>query len=209
MAQELETLSERTPVKPNKMTYEKFLECAEGMHAEWVNGEVIYTIPASRVHQNLAGFIFVILRFFVEYHGLGQVLSAPFQMKTGRELPGREPDVMFVSNERLSSLQTNHLEGPADLVVEVVSAESRERDRGAKFYEYEAGGIREYWLIDPLRRQAEFYRLSEDGIYQLVPVGADGVYRSTVLEGLWVKVSWFWDETMPPVREVVNMWKLS
>lgn len=209
MPQKLETRPETTSVKTNHMTYEEFLEYADGMHAEWVGGEIITLMPASRVHQNVADFILIILRFFVEYQRLGMVISAPFQMKSGTDLPGREPDVMFVSNENLSRLHANYLEGPADLAVEVVCTESRERDRGAKYYEYETAGVREYWLIDPLRKQAEFYQLGDDSVYHLVSVGEDEIYRSAVLNGLWLKVSWLWEDTMPPVRAVLDMWKLT
>jgi Uma2 family endonuclease len=48
---------------------------------------------------------------------------------------------------------------PADLAVEIVPTESRLRDRGQKLAEYEMGGVREYWIIDPERRQAAFYVL--------------------------------------------------
>jgi Uma2 family endonuclease len=72
-------------------------------------------------------------------------------------------------------LQNAYLEGPADLVVEITSRDSRARDRGEKFYEYEQGGGRGYWLLDYLRRQGEFYQLGLGGIYHGVPVGADGI----------------------------------
>jgi hypothetical protein len=49
-----------------------------------------------------------------------------------------------------------------------VPPESRSRDRGEKYYEYEEGGVREYWLIDPVRRKAEFYQLGADGYYPAI-----------------------------------------
>ena len=48
-------------------------------------------------------------------------------------------------------------------MVEIASPESRLRDRGEKFAEYEAGSVREYWLIDRERKEADFYRLGERG----------------------------------------------
>jgi Uma2 family endonuclease len=160
MAQETTTVPfERSLTSPPaKMTYEEFLAWAdEDTWAEWVDGEVMILMSASEEHQDLADFLTALLRLFTEAHQLGIVRSAPFQMKTGPDLPGREPDIIFVAREHLDRLKHTHLDGPADLVVEIVSPESRARDRGTKFYEYEQGGIREYWLLDPLRRQAEFY----------------------------------------------------
>ncbi len=194
---------------PGKMTYEEFLAWAdEDTWAEWVNGEVIILSPASARHQDLATFLAAVLRFFVEAHQLGRVLTAPFQMKIGPDLPGREPDILFIAREHLDRLQNTYLAGPADLVVEIISPDSRARDRGEKFYEYEQGGVREYWLLDYLRRQAEFYQRGSDGIFRLVPVGEDGIYRSAVLEGLWLKVEWLWQDPLPPLMTVLREWQL-
>lgn len=93
----------------------------------------------------------------------------------------RAPDLLFVSNASLHRLKETYLDGAADLVVEVVSPESRARDWGEKFTEYEEAGVHEYWLIDPERKQAEFYQLGANGAYQLALVGSMGVYHSQVL----------------------------
>lgn len=194
---------------PSKMTYEEFLEWADGMmRVEWVNGEVAFMSPVSYRHQYLADFLTSLFRFFVEFYRLGTVLSAPFQMKTGKDLPGREPDVMLVSNARFHQMRENYLDGPADLVVEVISQDSRARDRKQKYNEYEKGGVLEYWLIDPVRKWAEFYQLGADGRYHLMPIGDDGIYRSAVLPGLWLRVDWLWQETLPSLFDVLREWKL-
>lgn len=105
-------------------------------------------------------------------------------------------------------LRESFLDGPADLVVEVISPESRGRDRGEKFYEYEQSRVREYWLLDPLRRQAEMYGLGEDGIYRPLPVGEDGLLHSTVLEGLWLRLDWLWQDPLPKLLAVLREWGL-
>lgn len=191
------------------MTYEEFLAWAdEDTYAEWVNGEVMMLGPALFLHQDVGIFLTTLLRHFVETHRLGVVLPAPFQMKTGPDLPGRDPDIIFIAREHLDRLKNVFLDGPADLVVEIISPDSRARDRGDKFYEYEQGGVREYWLIDPLRKQAEFYQLGADGIYRLIPASDDGIYRSAVLNGLWLKVDWLWQQPLPPLLEVLREWGL-
>ena len=190
-----------------RMTYEAFLESDEGAWAEWVDGEVVYMSPPSSRHQSLARFLTALLQVFAETHDLGTVLPAPFQMKTGPNLPGREPDVLFVATEHLERLKENRLDGPADLAVEIISPESRVRDRGEKFYEYEGGGVREYWLIDPVRKQAEFYVLGTDGVYRAALVDK-GVFESVVLEGLRLEETWLWQEPLPPLLSVLKIWGL-
>lgn len=194
----------RTPPR-RPLTYEEFLEWAdEDTRAEWVDHEVIVMSPASNKHQDVAGFFESLLRIFAEERGLGVVRSAPFQMKLEH---GREPDVLFLADEHRDRLRETYLDGPADLVVEIVSPGSGPRDRGEKFYEYEAGGVREYWLVDPIREQIEVYRL-EEGRYRLVQPEEEDVYRSEVVSGFWLRASWLWQEPLPKVLDVLKKWEL-
>jgi Uma2 family endonuclease len=198
--QQISDVVKREPPKA-KMTYEEFLNwCDEDTLAEWVDGEIIMVLPASVHHQRLADFLVKCLGIYVEQRDLGVVLSAPFQMKLEH---GREPDLLFIAKEHLDRLRDNYLDGPADLVVEIVSPESAARDRGEKFYEYEAGGVGEYWLIDPLRQRAEFYQL-EEGRYTLVQPDAGGVYHSAVVRGFWLRVTWLWQDPLPPTLDVLR-----
>lgn len=190
-----------------KVTFEEFLQWAdEDVRAEWVDGEVVVLAPASSWHQDLCDFITALLRHYAEAKGGGFVRSAPFLMRTGPNLPAREPDVVFVSRERDEVIKENYLDGAADLVVEVVGPDSRSVDRGDKFSEYEAGGVREYWVIDPQRKRAEFYRLNEEGFLEPVAVAEDRIYRSRVMDGMWVRVDWFWQEPLPPLLSVLKEW---
>lgn len=150
----------------------------------------------------MADFLTKVLGTFVETRDLGMVISAPFLMKTGPELPGREPDLLFIAEDHLERLKDTYLDGSADLVVEITSPESGERDRGKKFYEYEAGGVQEYWLIDPDREQAEFYRM-EEGRYRLIYPDVQGNYRSEVLPNFCLQVGWLWQDPPPPLLDIL------
>lgn len=160
--------------------------------------------PASYRHQVVADFLLTVLNVYVEQRGLGRVLSAPFQMKTGPDLSGCEPDVLFIAQENLDRLKNTYLDGPADLVVEVVSPESRLRDRGEKLAEYEMGGVREYWIIDPAEQRVDFYVLAAGGRYERQRADAQGVYHSQVVEGFWLKEGWLWQEPLPKVLSVLH-----
>ena len=192
-----------------RMTFEEFLEwCDEKTFAEWVDGEVILMSPVSLAHQDLAAFLAALLRLFVEANNRGLVLTAPFLMKLAVRPSGREPDVMFIARERLGNLKNVYLDGPADLAIEVISPESRPRDRKDKYYEYQQAGVREYWWFDPIRQEVQFYRLNDEGLYTVVPVGEDGIFRSAVLEGLWLKVDWLWQEPLPQLMYILKEWGL-
>ncbi|MSP13134.1 MAG: Uma2 family endonuclease [Chloroflexi bacterium] len=184
-----------------KITYEQFLAWAdEDTLAEWVDGEIIMTSPASLRHQEISLFLASLLRSYIETLQLGKVLSAPFQMRLSHS--GREPDLIFIRQDHLDRLKATYLDGPADLVVEIISPESAGRDRGAKFFEYEEAGTPEYWLIDPVREQAEFYQLDDQGRYSLVLQGRTGTYHSRELSGFWLAAEWLWQDPLPPAEEI-------
>lgn len=183
------------------LSFEEFLAAAdEDVGAEWVDGEVVLMTPASDVHQDLVRFFLSLLSLFIESRELGWVRSAPFAMYLPVRPQSREPDLLFVRRERMNLIENGYLNGPADMVIEIVSPESVKRDRGEKFVEYEAAGIEEYWLIDPLRRLAEFYRLAEDGRYRMEPL-LDGVFTSRTVEGFQLRVDWLWRRPLPKVLE--------
>jgi Uma2 family endonuclease len=189
------------------ISFEEFIARPDDdAHIEWVDGRMVPMPAVGVLHGDVADFLQMLLRHWVESRKLGVVFSEPVLMKLGGDLPARSPDVMFLSNANLSRQKMTYIDGPADLVVEVISPGSGGRDRGEKFFEYEQGGVGEYWVIDADRKQAEFYQRGEDGIYHLVPPAPDEIYRSSVLAGLWLQVNWLWKR--PPVMDVLRAWKL-
>jgi Uma2 family endonuclease len=187
-----------TAEQPLSMTYEEFLDwCDEDTLAEWVDGQVIMTSPASEPHQSIADFFLTILNLYVHRRKLGRVISAPFQMRLNATRSGREPDLIFIARENLGKLKHTYLDGPADLAIEVVSPESKLRDRGAKLAEYEMAGVREYWILDPDERRTDYYTLAADGRYERKRADAQGVYRSEVIVGFWFKEDWLWQDPPP------------
>ena len=202
-----------TPFRPaplaGPVSYERFLEWdGENQHVEWVNGEVIPMPPVFDAHNDLTSFLCPLLRIFEEQTKLGVLRTDPFQMKTGPDLPGRAPDLMFILNHRLPRLKSTYLDGPADLVIEVVSPGNRGVDRGDKYAEYEQGGVPEYWLLDPERRTHEFYQLGRDDLYHPATVPENGTYRSQAVPGLWLRPAWLWQQPRPPVLSIAREWGL-
>ena len=189
---------DRKAPPPGRVTWEEFLAWADdSTRAEWVDGEIIVTSPSNVEHLRIIGFLFEILRRFVRDRDLGEVFSTELLMRLELRASGRVPDLLFITKEHAERVRTTHLDGPADLVVEVVSPESDARDHGDKLVEYEAAGIPEYWLIDPLRQQAFFYQLGEDKRYRLGLIDGDGYYRSTVLADFRLRVTWLWQQPQP------------
>ena len=196
-----------TGVERLQMSYEEYKHWEhEGGLTEWIDGEVHIHMPPTIIHQRMVVFLLFLLQGFVRLHRLGELFAAPITM---RALPGgnaREPDLFFLATEHFGQLDEAELNGPADLAIEIISTDSVTRDRDDKFYEYQAGGVREYWIIDPRpkRKRADFYVLDQNGVYQPVPI-ADGVYHSTVLPHFWLEVDWLWAEEPNPLAALAEV----
>jgi Uma2 family endonuclease len=202
-----------------RMTYEEFLDWADdNVHAEWVDGVIEFThlsidpdtleltISVSRTHTKIGKFLIKALESWTEESQAGELQYAPYQMKTGADLPGREPDLFFIATEHLDRLRERYLDGPADVVFEIVSAESVTRDRIWKLAEYETGGVAEYWIIDPLKQEVLLYNLAADGRYARVEPDSDGSLHSRIMSGVWFDPNWFWLPKLPSTAAILRQW---
>lgn len=183
------------------VTKEEYLEiCDEDLKAELIGGVLVVSTPASIRHEQLQGFLLTLLRTYVDAHRLGLVLGSRTPMRLGEDY--FEPDILFVTQERLDRVGEVFLEGPADLVIEIVSPDSRALDRVIKRRAYEKHGVQEYWLIDPERESATFYRL-EGKEYKEIPTEG-GIYRSQAIPGFWLEVDRLFQEPLPPILDVLK-----
>ena len=181
------------------LTAEDFLEWLEpGRTADLIDGEVCMHSPVSIRHARLLNFLGHLLAIYVDRHGLGEV----FREVVAVRLSSRnafQPDLAFYRAERRSLIQDNHVEGAPDLVVEVLSPRTADRDIGPKFAEYEQHGVIEYWVLDPETLAHRFYR--RDG--ELLVEYGEGAAKieSRVVPGFFVMRDWLDPERLPPITE--------
>lgn len=189
------------------MTQEEFLAWEdEDIHAEWVNGEVTIFMPAGPIHQAISNFLETLLTLYANLFGLGIVRSAPLSMRAVASGSVREPDLMFIKTEHLGRMRRMFLDGPADLVVEIISETSVTRDRADKFYEYQDAGVPEYLIVDsrPGRGRIDYYALDEEGSYQPIVADEHGKYHSRVIHGFWFRKEWLFQEELPDPLTVLG-----
>jgi Uma2 family endonuclease len=183
------------------MSYKEYLAWhgEEGNTGEWIEGEVIPFVPPGLRHQAVLGFLHVLLHVFVEQGKLGRLIVAPFEMWLPKLNRSREPDLLFLSAEHADRLDAQRLEGPADLVVEILSPESTVRDRRDKLAEYAAAGIPEYWIVDPRpgRESFELLTLTDEGYFALIPASSSGRISSKKLAGLEIDPAWIRQDPLP------------
>jgi Uma2 family endonuclease len=194
-----------------RMTFEEYVAWAvEHPHSEWVEGEVIEFMSVKVRHALVVGFLFELLRRYVRYQELGVVVGDPYAMliRAGNGEPRltRQPDLAILLSEHLDRLRDEWLEGPFDLVVEVISDDSERRDRHVKFAQYAEIGVPEYWLVEGRagRQGTELYVRNAVGRYERVVPDANGRLHSTILPGFWLTEAWLAADPLPDVDDVLD-----
>src|SRR5215207_2866906 len=191
-----------------RMSYEEFLGLGADVHGDWIDGRARLQVQGETDrHSQVLRLASTLVRAYAGMRHGGEVLVL-FQMRPRPDLPSREVDLLYLAPDGRGRLRESFVDGPADLVVEVVSDESRRRDREQKLREYEAGGVRECWLVDTVLEQADLYRLDGGGRYAQVAAGRYAVLRSEVIPGMWFRAEWFWDDSMPLLKDVCKEWGL-
>lgn len=188
------------------VSLELYMQKYAADHCEYVEGVVIKISPASRLHNRHVYFLFALLDIYFGLRPIGEVIGQPFVMHLP-EFPNRrrEPDLLIVLNENPHELTETFMNGPADICIEVVSKESSARDHGIKFNEYETGGVSEYWLIDPLRKDYRFYRRDDEGLYHPVPLNETGEYLTPLLPDFRLHVPILWKDPLPTISDAMGL----
>lgn len=149
-------------------TESAYLELTDGTNRriEFADGRLEFLPMPTELHQALVGFLYHALLAFATAGDLGLVPFPPLRVRLASGKV-REPDVLFLLKEHYH-LRSNRVWNGADLVMEVVSADpkDRQRDYEEKLIEYSAAGISEYWIVDPERFLVVVYQLL-DGKYVL------------------------------------------
>jgi Uma2 family endonuclease len=161
---------------------EAYLSLTDGTNKriEFLDGRLEFLSMPTELHQALVGFLYHALLAFVKSSNLGVVPFPPLRV---RVRPGkvREPDVLFLRRENYH-LRANRIWGGADLVMEIVSPDpkDRQRDYEEKLHDYAAARISEYWIVDPERRAVLVHTLQGDR-YTLAGEYSVGTKAASVL----------------------------
>jgi Uma2 family endonuclease len=143
-------------------TYDEFARLPDdGNRYEVIAGELYVTPAPGKVHQIVsARFNWHLRGFATEQIKLGEVLYAPVDVLFA-EGDYLQPDIVFLRADHEHYWTKRGIEGPPDLVVEVISPSTARQDRLLKRERYVRFGVPEYWIIDPKLRRVEVYRLQE------------------------------------------------
>ena len=156
---------------------------------EFIDGEVLLHSPAKNKHLDVTKRVLKLVDTYVEMHELGEVKCEKCLCVFPRN--DYEPDVVFFGVKKAAKLKPNTMKFPLpDLIVEVLSDSTEERDRTVKFEDYESHGVGEYWILDAEKCVVEQYVLRASG-YELKLKSSSGELICEVIKGLVLPVKAF------------------
>jgi Uma2 family endonuclease len=169
-----------------KFTYQDYLLLPEGDRRELIHGDFYMAPSPSFRHQSISANLGMILRDYVRRNDLGIVLWAPMDVVfTDKDVV--QPDILYISNERRDIITEANISGAPDLVIEILSPGTADRDRQLKLRLYARHGVREYWIVDPDERSVQIMELGPEG-YDKVRSLDSGEITSNLIPGLTIGI---------------------
>jgi Uma2 family endonuclease len=129
----------------------------DGNRYEAIGGELVVSPPPKVRHQWVTERLLGTLRDLLVRTGYGYLFPAPVGVVFPGTEEGVQPDIVFVTRERLDIVGEDAIQGPPDLVIEILSPSTARRDRTVKRHLYERQGVAEYWIVDIDARQVEVW----------------------------------------------------
>jgi Uma2 family endonuclease len=185
------------------ITFEEF--CAiipEDQKADLIDGVIYMASPESTEANDLVCWLTGLMYAYAAEKDLGRVFAERVAFRLG-ERQGPGPDIAFVRAEHAGRIHRGYVEGPPDLAVEIVSAESAERDYVRKRQQYQRAEVPEYWIIDEETATVLLLRLDARGRFREVRP-RKGRLSSQVLEGFWLATNWLWQQPRPRMLQVLQ-----
>ena len=178
-----------TKRKPRvKLTYADYANAPDEARYELLDGELVVIPSPNRLHQDSLLNLGVDLKLLMRRAALGEVFAAPFDVVLSNT-DVIQPDIMFVSNERAHIITDANIRGAPDLVIEILSPSTAERDRIFKRDLYARHRVKEYWMVDTELRRIYQLMLDADEFRLAGVFGMGDTLVSPTLNGYALNVS--------------------
>jgi len=178
-----------TIVKKKKYTYEDYLKTPDDVRYELIEGDLIMAPSPITKHQRISGKIFAFIFTFVMDNNLGEIFSAPYDVLLD-DKNVIQPDILFISKDRLNIIGEKNIQGAPDLIIEILSEATAYRDTIQKKRLYTRFGVREYWIVAPDDKLVEVYYLKDEGEYRLLKTYFEkDTIESQVIRGLKIDLN--------------------
>jgi len=169
-----------------RLNYEDYAAIpADGRRHEIIDGEHYVNPAPTTYHQIILANVLFALEQHVRAHRAGRVLPSPIEVVLA-EHDIVQPDIVFVRSAQAHIIEHRNIQGPPDLVVEVLSESNRRYDVRTKYGLYERAGVGEYWIIDPDELAVRVFRREGE---KFQAVEADDAITTPLLPGFTLPLS--------------------
>ena len=171
-----------------KFTYEDYAKTPDDERWELIDGELLMAPSPREAHQSVQVDLGAPMHLYVRENDLGKVYFAPFDVVLS-DTDIVQPDLLFVSKDRLHIITADNVQGPPDLVVEIRSESTARRDWTVKRELYALHGVKEYWIVDSDATTVSVLLLEEGELNVVGVYGERETVTSTVLEGFSIALA--------------------
>ncbi len=176
-----------TAAVEKRYTYKDYFLIDDEKRYEVMKGELVMVPAPFTIHQRISRNLEFILCDFVRGKKLGEVLYAPTDVVFAEDVVV-QPDILFISKERLDIIKEAAVMGSPDLVVEIVSPSSASYDTIDKRNIYEQYGGKEYWLVFPQEKVIEVLTLGNNLYREFCKAKKTGGVKSKIIDGMAVEL---------------------
>jgi len=174
-------------VKKKKYTYEDYLKTPDDKRYELINGELLVTPSPIPKHQLVSSELYSRLKDFVIKNDLGKVIYAPCDVYFDEENVV-QPDIFFISKNRLDIIGQKNIQGAPDIVIEILSEYSVYRDMVQKKRLYARFDVKEYWIVIPEEKEIEVHILKDNTYQPHATYSKTDTLESPSLKGLKIEL---------------------
>ena len=181
-----EPVSQNSPAT-TELTYEDYQKTSDDQRYELPNGALMISPSPNTAHQSVQAELGWRMAQFVREGSLGHLLFAPTDVVLSRT-DVVQPDLLFISSDRVNTIAPANIQGAPDLIVEIRSDSTAERDESFKRQLYADSGVEEYWLVDPESATISVLLLAENGYEKAATYTLGQTLISPMLDGLSINL---------------------
>lgn len=181
--------------QPKLLTYEDYVKFtpADCGNFQLISGQIIFKETPNPSHQAISGLLIVYLGGFIIENNLGELFAAPMDV-VFTEHDTFQPDLLFITQERLNIIGENKIEGSPDLVVEILSPsndtnDAERRPMSYKKHIYEITGVKEYWLINVEKQSLTLYKQVDNELRWQRDIQKNEVLTSDIIKGFELELN--------------------
>lgn len=174
--------------QPKSYTEDDYYNLPEDIRAELIDGQIYYQAAPSRAHQEILSFLHVeIANYIRSKSGTCKIYPAPFAVKLYEDRKTIvEPDISIICDH--SKLTDRGCTGAPDWIIEIISPSTSSHDYIRKLNLYADSGVREYWIVNPIKETVFVYHLEETKFEVNTYTFQDKI-KVNIYDDLWIDFS--------------------